>query len=408
MLKRTLVLLSCTLLLVAVYALAEQQTVVLKSGQTITGDVSRVEGGYQVKTKFGLVTYPADQVTSIGAPKDIQKEYTDQLSKIDKSDAGAHVGLARWAAENGALDIAQSELETALKLKPDNERASLLLRSVKLRISEQQANAAAAKTPTATNAAPSPSATTTNKGDYVSDEDIYRIRLYELKKDDNVSIELRNDVLTKFLKKMKGTKQFEDPNAESQFRALPNIQKVQYMNRELDLDDPLRADILIKSDPKAIKEFRTNVWPTIAQSCGQTKCHGAPGGKGEFKLFNVPGQNDKVDYTNFLILSLWEKHGTHLIDRGNTKDSLVLQHGLPPEAAKYGHPKPITTLFANDKAAQYVRIADWLRSLNGATSPDYHTSYQPPVGRKLGSSLQELLGTPSTAPAKDSDGLFKK
>jgi hypothetical protein len=170
-------------------------------------------------------------------------------------------------------------------------------------------------------------------------------------------------------------------------------------------EDPVFLDrIQIKTDPEFMRLYRRDVATQIRVSCAQDGCHGAPQGKGGLKLFTI--KSDRADYTNFLILSLWEKDGKYLVDRRDPeKNSMLLQHGLPLELAKagYGHPKiPMRqTLFKGTSADNYQKILSWIKSLAGDVPPAYRTEYQPPVGRALNSKGVNFLlhDEPTSAPA---------
>lgn len=334
------------------------------------------------------------------AAADPQETYAKKLSQIDPKDAEAHVGIARWAMENNHLDIAAKELKTAIELQPNNERAQLLLRQVQARQTPDEAASEPKKEePVATTPAP---ASPTAGGEFVSEDEIYRIRLFELKKGESVSVDFRNKVIDRFFDKMRGIEEFKDPTAQSKFKALPRHRQLQIITDRIDQDDrEIRDDLLIKTDPKFMKDFRTGVWSIMTQSCSQVQCHGAATGKGGLKLFNVPGKSERADYTNFLIMSLWEKDGQRLIDRNDNDSSLVLQYGLPAGLARLRHPKPISPIFASSKAANYKRCEDWIKSLEGTMPPNYRTTYQPPVGRKLQGGASAALGlnpTPASGP----------
>jgi len=370
---------------ISAIALGASQTLTLKDGRKVTGDVTKTESGYRVKTDNGDIEFKANEVDSVADSADMDKEYQDRLGKIDDKDANAHFELARWAERNGRLDIAKKELKRSLEISPDNEKAQLLLRKVEAGLtSTGKPELQSTTKPTVGGPA--------DAKDLVSDEDINRIRLAELREDDNPSIEFKNKAYDRFVESQRGTENFN----EKDFRKMSRAKQVRYI-----LDTPgnggVRDDIVIKSDPKFMTKFRT-VWPGIEQNCGSAACHGGPKGKGDLKLFpRGSTKNDRADYTNFLILNLWEKDGQRLMDRDHVEDSLVLQYGLPSKDAQYRHPVDLNkTMFTSKKTSSYKALEAFIKELQGGTTPAYGTKYQPPVGR-LGSADSQ----PASKPAKE-------
>lgn len=389
-------------LLLGSWALAETQTITLKNGQTITGEVIKTAKGYEVKALGGVVAFPFDEVASVTAVSDPDKEYKERLSKIDPNNVDQHIGLAEWALEKNRLDIAKAELDKALALQPNNEKASLLMRKVRAASAAERTETPVAPPPVTQPV--NPAGDTLAQGivaskDFVSDDDMYKIRLFERSKDDTVTVEFRNKVVERFIEAMResGDADFKSPNSQSRFRAMPPNRQLQFILDKISPDDiAIMDDILIKSDPRNIREFRNSVWPVISQNCGQLQCHGAPKGKGGFKLYNIPARTEKSDYTNFLILTLWQKDGKKMIDRGHNELSLLLQYSLPGDLAKYKHPKSARVpLATSDKAAPYRKIESWIASLAGSGHPNYRTTYQPPVGRKLAGGASSLTAEPT-------------
>jgi hypothetical protein len=408
--------------LVCCMALAATQTVTLnnKENTKITGDVTKTaDGGCEVKLIDGIViTYAKDMVKSVTTVASPQAEYQNRLTKIDpKKEAEGRLEIAKWAIGGNYMDIARKELTKVVALEPDNERAKLDLRDVQATLDEaaQAGKITKAETPPTTNVA----GDETIKGatqDLVSDEDIYKIRYYELKKKDiekkdPVALDFRNKVLDRFIKQMRGYKEFKDPNAETEFKKLSKIQQLQVIVDNIgDKDRDITDDIMVKTDPVFMKDFRVFVWPAIANNCAAVGCHGSKEGRGGLKLFKVEGRNDRADYANFLILSTWEnKDGKMLLDRSDTEKSLLLQYGLPEKVAVDRHLKVLDhTLFQSAKVANYIKFEAWIKSLQGYTSPDYRTKYQPPVGRKIGGSDTTSKPASSSKPTTEEADPFNK
>ena len=127
MFRKSLFGLVCFLLLASI-VMGQTKVIKLKKGGSITGRVTKVKGGYEVKTSIGVVTMVKDdQILSITEITTPQDEYYKRLKKIDPKSAEDHFALGEWAFRKRLLKIAIKELQIAKKLNPDHEKASLLL-----------------------------------------------------------------------------------------------------------------------------------------------------------------------------------------------------------------------------------------------------------------------------------------
>lgn len=396
---RHALLASVALLLLLSPALADTKKVVLKDGRELIGEVTKTPGGWEVKTKLGVVPVPGDQVVSMTEIVTPEQEYKNRLAKINPDSAEDHFALAQWTYQNNLLEAARRELQAALKIKPNHEKAQLLLRQVEAR---GTAGPGAGTTTSPTG----PGIETVRNANLlkmlVGDEDIQSIRMAELKyrgSDDTVQILLKNNIEERFIKGMAGRDEFRDPLYADKFRKLDVMQKVRYMLRHSGEDDVLRKDIVIKTDPKVLAEFRTRIWPIIAQNCATTACHGSAIGKGRLKLFNIIEERERRDYTNFVILDGYVNSDSRMFDRDHSDQSLILQHGLPQAAASSKHKVVITPVpFENQNNQNYVKINEWIKKLVHP-HPDYQLKYEPPLNIKIDSGLPNLTLPESETPA---------
>lgn len=406
-----IIALVCTVcLLAAVVVHAELQTVKLKDGTEITADVTKVPGGYQIREKKGnsesIYVLPADKVEKVMPVADPEAEYKDKLSKIDPKSADAHFELAQWAFKAGKLEIAKKEAQAAVSLNKDHALAPLLLRQIEAAMQAASTGPAATPTPTGT-------ATTGPGGDLraleklmLSEDDMARIRLAELRLDDvgKTKVDFKNKIVDSFLKAMSGTAEFYSKDAADQFRAGDRTAQALRIRQEYERDSgDVLDDIQVKSDPAFMTGYRKLVWPIVMNSCGSIKCHGAEKGQGRLKIFNLPGKNDKMDYTNFVILDGVSTSAGKVIDRDVPENSLILQYGLPEGAAKIRHPRKINDIYSKGiDDPQYLAIKLWIESLRPSPHPDYRLTWKPPFGMVLNNNPAiSLPGTtkPATAPA---------
>ncbi len=400
MYRKALFSLVCSLLLAAA-ALAATKTVILKDGRKLTGEVTETkDGNIIVKTKYGeTAPIKPDEIQSIEDVVTPEEEYARKLKEIDPKSADDHYKLGKWAFDNGLLDIAEKELNEALEIDPDHKRASLLLRQVKAKLEEagETGGTGGTEPEKGEEGGKTTEGAAAVKPEYlVSQEDIYRIRFAELRESDRVTVELKNDVVERYIESMQGIGDFKEKNFAKKFRGWPKLQKAKYIHDNTESDNvSIRDDILITKDPQFMTDFRTQVWPILTGGCAALSCHGGEKVNGGLKVFNVSAKDVKVDYTNYVLL--WGCVKTNdgggyrrVIDKNWPELSLLLQYGLPPENARYKHPVKIKAMFTSTKDKRYIRILDWIKSLEGPPMPNYHLAYKPPFGMQIQGDIIDI------------------
>jgi tetratricopeptide (TPR) repeat protein len=372
--------------------LLADQVVFLKNGRKITGQVTKLANDYQIKSSSGgTVVVSADDVLKVEDVQSPKTEFQQRLEKIDPKDADKLYELARWANGQGQFANAKTALDMALKADPQHENARLLLKVVESKIGPGE-------TP-ATKTSPAKNGDAAIKAEMLlSADDIARIRLQELREGDQAPIELKNKVLDRFIKANQGAL-FTEPGEEQAFRRKRAVDQALYILKytDRDRDKELREDILVKGDPRVMREFRTRVWPILQANCATGSCHGAVTGAGNLRLFCTTTGEPDVIYTNFYIL-----HARGMLNRGDPENSLLLQYGLPKPIAAYKHPKDVELTFRSRDDRQFKLIQEWITSLRapllGIEGPGhgYGVSYTVP-GEKI--AAPEPPGKPASAPA---------
>ncbi len=396
--KRVLSLVVC--LLLAGMSIAATKTVKLKGGGEITGEVVKTEDGYEIKTASGIVvTKKFDEVESVEDVASSESEYEKRLSKIDKDDPEERFKLASWAFDRRMYKVALKEAGETLKLKKDHEGATLLQSLAKDRLKEDADNGDGEDD--------DPNATSTNKALaaveklLIPEEDIYRVRLRELRTgyDDNrleirenVRIQMKNDVVERFIDAYQNQGIFrESRNADRRFRRLSNRRKTEYMLQVLPEDSRLLDDIYIMNDPRFMDDFKRLVMPLVRNMAPQAFVKNS---KSELKLINVNSRNPRVPYTNFVLLAGFVDNGKRMIDRTDPEMSLLLQWGLPAKVAKIKNPdEGVAPVFRSTSDPKYRRVFKWIESLR-APEPDYNLKWDVPEGYKV------VLGSAALPPPK--------
>ncbi|KKK96974.1 hypothetical protein LCGC14_2657410, partial [marine sediment metagenome] len=380
---------------IAVGAVAEHKVVTLKTGQRLTGEVTKTKDGYEIKTPRGTVVVAASQVLRIDKAVVPADELKRRLDRIDQSNAEALFGVANWAWEKKLLAESLDLLNKVLKLKPDHENAALLKRLVEIALAAQKPRPPVGPTTRVTTTMGS----RIHPSKLLKMDDVYRIRLLELRGSDRVPIEFRNKVLDEFIEANRGEDKLAERRGERDFRALRPVRQALYILDHTDRSDTrFRKNILVKKDPAVMRTFRTRVWPIVQAGCASASCHGGAKTPGKFKLFNAPMADDRVAYTNFYILQAWTKSSRAMIDRDEPAQSRLLQSGLPDEIATRAashSKKPLQPpVFRSTRDRKFRLIEKWIKSLRQPLlRPGYRVNYALP-------GLGKPKPAPDTGPLK--------
>lgn len=150
----------------------------------------------------------------------------------------------------------------------------------------------------------------------------------------------------------------------------------------------LYPEISVDSEPYALNIFRQRVHDAwLIGNCATSRCHGGLEG-GQFFLHNRNSRDDRVRFTNLLILLRSDWSDEPLVDFDRPLDSLIIQHALPRTEARFPHPdvpgwKPVFTNANQRLLADAVR---WIESMY-QPRPTYPIEYEPP-------SLRPDIGVP--------------
>ncbi|MCK5114200.1 MAG: hypothetical protein KAR11_05505 [Phycisphaerae bacterium] len=392
---------------------AGQKVVLLKDGKTFTGTVTGDKETITIKTKFGKHQFSREQVRSIKPYVTPMDEYLTKRTKIDTANPEDYYKLANWVWEKHSDDskllrLAEKDLGKALELQKNYPRATLLKRQIAATLKILDAKKKKL-TGTAVSGARPPKVKILDKY-LLSDQDIYWIRLMELRKNDKgIGIQFKNDAQNRFIEAMEGSglPGWDSLKAKKKFRSQSRFKQAREMLLEMPNEYGLLKDIHVTKNPKFFIKFRRTAWVKVRQFCATPQCHGGPKVNGGLKFFVLPGKaNDRVNYTNFIILVGSSSRGRPLIDRDKAADSLLLQYGLTPKVAKFKHPKingqSIKPAFSSVNDPTYKSTLKWIKSLKGPVAPDYHLEYVAPFGMKLNTAgMPELPVVPKDREATD-------
>jgi len=162
----------------------------------------------------------------------------------------------------------------------------------------------------------------------------------------------------------------------------------------------LYSEIEVESEPYALNLFRRRVHDAwLIGNCATSRCHGGLDG-GRLFLHNRNSRDERVRFTNLLILLRSELGSQPLVDFERPRDSLIVQHALPRTEARFPHPdvpgwKPVFTNANERLLADSLR---WIESMY-RPRPAYPVEYEPPDLRPA-IDVSEASDEPAAGPTR--------
>lgn len=290
---------------------------------------------------------------------------------IKPGDASGHQRLANFLYNNRLYHQALTQVNEALKIEPGFQNAQLLKNLIDTALRQQRAAAnigPASTTSSPGSRSPRMTAPMADGQTLLTMKDVYKIRLWQLRRHETAPIEgrilhrrktlisfwrnviLRNPIYQNTTLTRKDYEQFISPN---------NLDRQIYLIRRLGTQK-YWDKVQIKSDPELMKIFRTDIQPIALQSCATIGCHRGQNAPG-FRLYEDQGQNSvRKTYTNFLTLTRFRYDNMPLISLRNPHMSLLLQYLQPKELQAYAHPGkrgPVMRTFNQNV------LLNWIESL---------------------------------------------
>ena len=340
-----------------------------RDGSTYTGDVSEEEEGkVTVKVRGIPIAINRTDVVSIRYIEE-GDDFPKKLAALPPKDFKGRMDLAKWALSERKYDWAIQAAESALTIDPNSRDATDFITTVR-RQREMDRNhpapAAGAGTGTTpgTGGGTSAGATSVPAIKTLSPEDINLIRQSEMTDREDFKVQFLNDVRKKYC----------EASGENlaHFSNLPPSEQA----RQIIKNAPaMRNDVRITSDPASFTTYKQKVQPALLQGCASAGCHSGATGGAFVMLPNTEGEAGA--YTNFFILNQYGKQvgkqKFSMIERTTPQRSLLLQMGLPQEAADPKHPdvpnyRPI---YRTPSDPRFLIVAKWLGEQLQLPAPDY-------------------------------------
>ncbi len=366
---------------------AEQATVTTKDGRKLTGQLLQQTPETITLEISGIRTpIEMDTVESVQIGATVDEIYQQRKADLDPTDFDAGYGLAYFLFENKMYSAAKTELAELAKRFPDNDQIARLETVIDQRVKlladpggTVPVRPAARPTQPAGDQAEQPAP----EDQLLTTEQVNLIRLWELPADllgTQPRITIPKDAIREFLDVYRDHDRVpKGRTAQRDFLALKGYE-------QLDLLFQLRArefyqDVIVRDDPPALAPFRRIINPTYVARFFRRHF-----GTGQVPDFYLIGRNPNgvaEAYTNFYILSETNINGAPMINRAEPEKSLLLQWGLPRDAASFPAPdvpgwRPFFAAGLDDpRFLEYVR---WIQRLFNP-KPNYGISFtlpQPP------------------------------
>ena len=116
--------------MVALPSFVRSDTVYLKGGGKLEGEVSEQGDRVIVKNAIGTLRIDRAKVVRIEREESIEAEYKRRAAALDAKDADGHYGLGLWLRQKRRRELAQQEFERAVAIDPNHGDARRALHHV--------------------------------------------------------------------------------------------------------------------------------------------------------------------------------------------------------------------------------------------------------------------------------------
>lgn len=222
------------------------------------------------------------------------------------------------------------------------------------------------------------------KDPYLSKEDIELIKVYEvdLETDPPPRVVIPRDELRKFIKEYQGDdEELRGKSNQNDFvRASGHVQLEKFFQHKA---RDYYKHVSIRSQIDSLRDWR-NLHRRYVLGYFQPM-FGA-GSVPELYIFPRGRDTERIEMTNFFILTQTSIDGKPIIDRNVPEESLLVQWGLPRESAKFPAPEDIKgwePKFKDEKDERFIEKVDWIKSLISANQgSNYGIQYKMPKHKK--------------------------
>ena len=355
----------------------------LRDGSVLRGTLIEDDFDVVLMRIEGVFTrFPRESVVQVFMDLPLEAKYARARNSIEPDQYRRRFDLANWLFEEGAYDLAQSELRDIVE-KSQLPAAIRLLRIVDAQIELEQGSIRRETEGAGPDFEPRRIPLHLQSilpDEHLAADDVNLIRVYEIDfRNPPSQIFIAPESIRELLEKYGASPLIpNDSTGRTQlFRADP-IDLVDLMFKLKARD--LYSRIEVKSEPPALNIFRQRVHDAwLIPNCATSQCHGGLDG-GRFFLHRRNAKSARVRYTNLLILERWDELPYPLVDWDNPANSLLVQYALPRAEARFPHPevpgwKPVF------KPGNQRLLRDSLRWIESMyrPRPGYPIEFEPPV-----------------------------
>lgn len=116
------------LLVLCCSGLASADDVLLTNGRTLVGIACEEEGRWVIRTRFGDIRVPADEVRRVVPGRTALHEFDERLADVEACPTASEMfSMAQWAQEKGLIRYVHTLLARTIELDPDHPKARRLL-----------------------------------------------------------------------------------------------------------------------------------------------------------------------------------------------------------------------------------------------------------------------------------------
>jgi len=331
---------------------------------------------------------PRDAVAAITLDVSFDEKYARFREAIKPNEIDKRLTFARWLVSEKRFDLAAQELR-ALTKEVDLPEGRELLRQVDAQLTMEAATKKGSSDPGtgdgSTGARSAPRAPRKGPVDLrdllpsrlVAPDDVNIIRIYEVNLDKPPRMDISPDTIRELITRY-GSSSLVPTGSDERNRMFSwEPARILRLMFELKARD-LYTRVRVTSEPEALNRFRTKVHDAwLVPNCATSQCHGGIEA-GRFFLHRRNSKDERVRYTNLLIL-LRSSLDHPLVDFEDPDASLIVQHALPQDEARFPHPdvkgwKPVFTGTARALRGETVQ---WIRGMY-KPRPLYPVDYEPP------------------------------
>ena len=366
----------------------QRGTVVLHNGQTREGVVLEDTFEHVLLEVDGIrAKLVREAVNYVVLEPTFQERYERFKAALTPNMHEQHFSLCRWLLELREYELAKKELTELIKNKPTPQTQRLLTivnaQLALVKPSDRSTEDQRTDDPTLPAGAADPKTGPVLEQDLLPSEiitrhDVNTIRVFEIDFHRPPHVTVSADTIRSLIENYGSSKLIPLGSARTaMFRAEPlEIVNLMFQLRAREL----YPEIMVQTEPYSLNLFRRRVHDSwLTKNCATSRCHGGVHA-GRFFLHGRGLKNDRVRYTNLLILERLDLDPQWpLINYDEPTMSLIVQHGLPRTLARKPHPdvpgwKPV---FNRSNQRLLEDTIEWIEAML-QPRPGYPVNYDPP------------------------------